>query len=319
MTALLTIDNLSVTFSTLKGTIKALSNVNLEIKSGETHGLVGESGCGKTVTSLSVMRLLPETAQIAGGEIFFDGNCLLKKTETEMTEIRGRDISMIFQEPMTSLNPVLTVGDQIGEVFELHRRKSTEPIPKKVSDVLRSVEMPDPERIMRSYPSELSGGMRQRIMIAMAIACKPKLLIADEPTSALDVTVQAQILKLMRRLKEESGSSIIFVTHNLAVVAEMCDSVSVMYGGRVVESADIETIFEAPLHPYSVGLLNSIPSTNRKQERLQTIVGSLPDPTNLPPGCVFCPRCSCAKDICKSEPPKLTEKSSNHYVMCHMA
>jgi oligopeptide transport system ATP-binding protein len=276
---LLDILNLKTYFYIRGGLLKAVDDVTLSIREGQTLGLVGESGCGKSVTASSVMGLVPiPPGQIAGGEILFEGMDLLKLPESKMRKIRGNKISMIFQEPMTSLNPVFTVGDQVGEVIRLHKKHSRNETREMVIEVFRQVGIPAPEARFKEYPHQMSGGMRQRVVIAMALACDPKLMIADEPTTALDVTIQAQILELMNKLKKETGASILFITHDLGVIAEMAQRVAVMYAGQLVEEADVETIFDNPKHPYTRGLLQSIPvlGTKKKQQRLHTIYGVLP-------------------------------------------
>lgn len=305
---LIDIRGLKTHFMTDDGLVPALDGVTFHIDKGETLGVVGESGCGKSVTALSIMRLIPQPpGKIVAGEVTFAGEDLLAKNEAEMQKIRGNDISMIFQEPMTSLNPVFTVGDQIGEAIELHQKVSKKIAAQKAVEMLRLVGIPTPEKRAHEYPHQLSGGMRQRVMIAMALSCNPKLLIADEPTTALDVTIQAQILELMKKLKRETGTAIMLITHDLGVVAEMCERVIVMYAGKIVEQADVRPLFHNPLHPYTEGLLRSIPSINREKERLYVIEGMVPNPVRMPAGCRFHPRCPYAMDVCREREPFLTD------------
>ena len=284
----------------------AVDGVDLQVRKGETLGIVGESGCGKSVTCLSVLRLIPNPpGKIESGEILFKGENLLKKTEKEMREVRGNSISMIFQEPMTSLNPVFTVGDQLAEVIQLHQKASRKNAMLKAVDMLKQVGVPAPEQRVKEYPHQLSGGMRQRVMIAMAISCNPALLIEDEPTTALDVTIQAQILEMMRELKQKLGMAIILITHDMGVVAEMADNILVMYAGEVVEYAEVKTIYKKPRHPYTIGLLNSIPRMDVDREKLHVIEGTLPNPADMPKACRFHPRCADARGICKESAPDL--------------
>ena len=317
---LLEIRNLKTYFEIRGALLKAVDDVSLSLEPGQTLGLVGESGCGKSVTASSVMGLVPiPPGKIAGGEIIFDGVDLLTLSESRMKKIRGNQISMIFQEPMTSLNPVFTVGDQVGEVIRLHQRRSRQETRHLIIKAFRQVGIPAPESRIKEYPHQMSGGMRQRVMIAMALACHPKLMIADEPTTALDVTIQAQILELMNKLKKETAASIMFITHDLGVIAEMAQRVAVMYAGKVVEEADVETLFEDPKHPYTVGLLGSIPVLGRgkKQRRLQTISGVVPSLFNLPEGCLFSERCSEARQECDRVAPQLVDLGNGHIVRCH--
>jgi peptide/nickel transport system ATP-binding protein len=306
MTTILEVKQLRTKFRTDHGVVHVVDGVDFEIRAKETLGVVGESGCGKSVTSLSIMRLLPPGGT-AEGTIRFNGKNLLELSEKEMQSIRGNEISMIFQEPMTSLNPLHTVGKQIEEAVMLHWKVSKEQAKERAIAMLKAVGMPRAEEIYGEYPHQLSGGMRQRVMIAMAMACDPKLIIADEPTTALDVTIQAQILDLMRDLKEKTGTSIMLITHDLGVVAEMCDRVIVMYAGQVVEETDVETLFEQPKHPYTIGLMNSIPDLEEEREYLQTIPGAVPLPHQMPKGCRFAPRCSQAMAICHEQPPELLD------------
>jgi len=297
-----------------------VDGVDYVVNAGETLAVVGESGCGKSVTALSIMRLIPEPpGKIVGGEIRFDGQNLLTLSQQQMRKIRGNKISMIFQEPMTSLNPVFSIGSQIAEAVRLHQRLSKKDALDRAVDMLRLVGIPSPGQRVREYPHQLSGGMRQRAMIAMALSCHPTLLIADEPTTALDVTIQAQILDLMANLKAEFNASIMLITHDLGIVAETAARVVVMYAGNVVEEADVYAIFEQPLHPYTVGLLESIPKLDpqaAKQNRLQEIRGTVPMPSHLPNGCHFHPRCPKCRDICRTETPPLKEHEKNHKVRC---
>ncbi len=302
------------------GVVKAVDGVDFSVRAGETIGIVGESGCGKSVTSMSILRLIPSPpGRIAGGEVLFEGKDLVKASEAEMRKIRGNDISMIFQEPMTSLNPVFTVGYQISEALILHQDMKEDEALKRAVEMLKLVNIPRAEKIVNEYPHQLSGGMRQRVMIAMALACEPKLLIADEPTTALDVTIQAQILELMNDLKQRLNTAIMLITHDLAVVAEMSDHVVVMYAGKIVEDAPVITLFEEPMHPYTIGLMESIPSLNIGKDKLDTIEGSVPNPLYLPNGCYFNPRCKYATDICRKEMPELREITAGHKVRCHHA
>ncbi|MGQ9648159.1 MAG: ABC transporter ATP-binding protein [Thermodesulfobacteriota bacterium] len=316
---LLDIQGLKTHFFTRKGVVKAVDGVDLSLNEGETLGLVGESGCGKTVTALSVMRLVPEpTGQIVEGSILFEGKDLVKAMEGEMRKIRGNRISMIFQEPMTSLNPVLRVGDQIAEAIQLHQGLSKKEAWALSTEMLRMVGIPSPQSRVHEYPHQMSGGMRQRVMIAMALSCHPKLMIADEPTTALDVTIQAQILDLINRLKEKIGSAILLITHNLGVVAEVAQYVAVMYAGDIVEYADVIGLFKQPKHPYTVGLFQSIPKKRGtgKRERLQAIPGLVPDLLGLPEGCKFQDRCSRGFQRCREEIPPLMNLGESHQVRC---
>lgn len=312
---LLEIKNLNVTYSTQEGVVQAVENLDLQLKRGESLGLVGETGAGKTTTALSIMQLVPAPpGKIETGEIWFDGEDLLKKRSEEMRRIRGNRISMIFQDPMTSLNPVLTVGFQITEAITLHQNLTAKQAEGQARDMLKLVGIP--EGRVDDYPHEFSGGMRQRVGIAMALSCNPRLLIADEPTTALDVTIQAQVLDLMKRLREEFGTSLLLITHDLGVVAEVCDSVAIMYAGSVVEHSTTPRLFETPRHPYTRGLFNSIPSLDEEVPRLKPIKGLMPDPTNLPPGCRFHPRCPQAIDLCSTRSPAHTDLNPEHHVQC---
>jgi len=367
---LLDVRNLKTYFYTYEGIVKALEGVTFKLKKGTTLGLVGETGCGKSVTALSILRLVPSPpGKIEEGEVIFDGKNLLELSDDEMRHIRGKDISIVFQDPMTYLNPVFTIGDQIMEVILLHQdltkdvhklrikkikekmekldpnseaykklkqkldeleSMNDEDIPKpnkkelkevarqKAIEVLKLVKMPYPEKVIDQYPHELSGGMRQRAMIAMMISTRPKLLIADEATTALDVTVQAQILNLLNELKKELNSSVIFITHDLGIVAQTCDYVAVMYAGRVIEYGPVEKVFKNPLHPYTRGLMNAIPKLHEKQERLETIPGNVPNLINPPTGCRFHPRCTKRMDICDKKAPPMIEIEPEHFVACYL-
>jgi oligopeptide/dipeptide ABC transporter ATP-binding protein len=317
---LLSISGLQTYFYTDEGVSKAVDGVDYSVKKGETLGVVGESGCGKTVTALSVMRLIPDPpGKIVGGDIIFEEQSLLTLSNHQMRKIRGNKISMIFQEPMTSLNPVFTIGNQIAEAIRLHQGFSKKDALDRSIEMLELVGIPSPERRIREYPHQLSGGMRQRAMIAMALSCNPSVLIADEPTTALDVTIQAQILDLMGSLKQEFDTAIILITHDLGIIAETAARVVVMYAGKIVEEADVYSIFENPLHPYTVGLLQSIPRLDlgaSKKERLQEIQGLVPIPSQLPTGCYFHPRCPRVMDVCRNEQPELKPEQEGHKVRC---
>jgi peptide/nickel transport system ATP-binding protein len=317
---LLEIRHLKTYFDVRGGVLKAVDDVSLTIETRETLGLVGESACGKSVTAASIMRLVPiPPGRIAGGEILFEGTDILKLPSSEMRHVRGNKISMIFQEPMTSLNPVFTVGDQVAETISLHEKLSKHEVRDRVIEAFRLVRIPAPESRIDEYPHQMSGGMRQRVMIAMALACHPKLMIADEPTTALDVTIQAQILDLMNQLKEETDASILFITHDLGVISEMAQKVAVMYAGKIVETADVETLFSDPCHPYTVGLLNSIPvlGIGKKQRRLSTIAGVVPSLFRLPQGCLFNDRCPETFDECCGAAPPIIDLGNAHSVRCH--
>ncbi|MEN8127356.1 MAG: ABC transporter ATP-binding protein [Planctomycetota bacterium] len=319
---LLSIRNLSTHFFTEQGLVKAVQDVSFDIPLGKTLAVVGESGCGKSVTALSVMRLIPwPPGKIVAGEIEFDGQLLLDASERRMREIRGNDIAMIFQEPMTSLNPVFTVGNQIVEAVKLHQKKSGSEAWTVAVEMMRKVGIADPERRVEEYPHQMSGGMRQRVMIAIALCCSPALLIADEPTTALDVTIQAQILELLRDLQRRHQMSIMMITHDLGVVAENADHIVVMYASRVVEKADSEELFAKPLHPYTQGLLRSLPRLGEKKERLDVIDGAVPNPLHFPSGCKFHPRCPIGKDDsrCQTEEPPLKEICPGRHAACWYA
>ena len=317
MAELLDIRNLSVAFDTDSGKVYAGNNLSLKIGRKETLGLVGETGAGKTTTALAVMKLIQSPpGKITSGEIILEGQDLMRVPEKDMFNIRGNKISMIFQDPMTSLNPVMTVGEQISEVIELHQKLSKDELRKKTEEMLEVVGIRK-ERI-NDYPHQFSGGMKQRVVIAMALACNPELIIADEPTTALDVTIQAQVLELMKNLKEKYDTSMILITHDLGVVAEICDYVSVIYAGSIVEYASVKDMYETPGHPYTKGLFNSIPSLDEDVESLTTIKGNPPDPSALPSGCRFHPRCDKCMEICKHTNPEFQEVSPGHFIACHL-
>ena len=313
---ILEIKDLYLNFKTMWGVAKVLNGVSFEIKEGEIFGLVGETGCGKSVTAMSILRLLPSNAQISG-KILFKGENLLEKSEEEMRKIRGKEISIIFQDPMTSLNPLFKIGDQMLDIITHHEKMNKENAWEHAKNLLTAVGLSDPERILNSYPHELSGGMRQRIMIAMALSSNPSLLIADEPTTALDVTIQKQILELILKLRDEYNFSVLLITHDLGVVAEVCDRVGVMYAGNIVEVAPTEEIFENPLHPYTKGLLSVVPDPRTKKS-LKPLRGSVPSLLNPPSGCRFHPRCDYAMDLCTRMKPKLVERFQDHFVACHL-
>ncbi len=317
---LLEIRNLKTFFYTEDGIVHAVDGVDLEVYPGEVLGIVGESGCGKSVTSLSVMRLIGQPGKVVEGEIFFEGKDLLKVSEAEMMKVRGNRISMIFQQPQTSLNPVFRVGEQIDEVLSIHQDFGKETARARTIELLKQVGIPEPERRAQAFPHELSGGMAQRVMIAMALACVPDLLIADEPTTALDVTIQAQILDLMRNLRTQLGSAVILITHDLGVIAEMADRVAVMYAGQVVEQTSIHDLFKNPLHPYTVGLIGSTPVLGKVREKLDVIPGSVPNLVNLPKGCRFAPRCHERVNhnltVCTDKEPDLIQAQNGHQIRC---
>jgi oligopeptide/dipeptide ABC transporter ATP-binding protein len=319
MKELLKVKNLKTYFFTHEGTVKAVDEVSFSVNQGKTLGLVGESGCGKSVTALSIMRLIPNPpGKIVSGEIWFEGKNLLKLDDKQIRKIRGKKISMIFQEPMTSLDPVFTIGHEIVEVIQLHQGLNKEEARKKAIEALKIVGIPDVEKRINNYPHQLSGGMRQRVMIAMALSCNPTLLIADEPTTALDVTIQAQILRLINDLKDKFGASVMLITHDLGVIAEMCDNVAVMYAGHIVEYTDVYTLFDNPLHPYTKGLSKSIPRMNVDVEHLNAIPGIVPNLLDLPSGCPFHPRCDFSFKRCVEEMPELIEIENSHLVKCHL-
>ncbi|GHV94231.1 ABC transporter ATP-binding protein [Spirochaetia bacterium] len=317
---ILEIKELAVSFSINGQRFRTVNGVDLSVDSGKILGIVGESGCGKSLTSLAIMRLIPFPGEIDKGDIFFEGKNLLNYSETAMRKLRGSCISMIFQEPMTSLNPVFTIGSQLVEVFNIHQKKIPKPEVKQAAlEMLRVVGITSPENTFRSYPHQLSGGMRQRVMIAMALACKPRLLIADEPTTALDVTIQAQVLELIKELRLKFGTAILFITHDLGVIAEICDQVAVMYAGYIVEEAPVKDLFSTPLHPYTQGLMASIPSLDKEMELLNTIKGVIPAPYEMPDGCRFHPRCPAADESCRKVNPELREYTNGHKVRCWKA
>ena len=317
MENLLEVKDLKTYFYTEDGVVPAVDGVDFELKPGQTLGIVGESGCGKSVTSLSILRLVPNPpGRIVEGEILFEGKDLVQATESEMQHIRGNDIAMIFQEPMTSLNPVFTIGKQIMEAIMLHQNLDKNKAREKCIEMLKLVGIPRAEQAIDEYPHQFSGGMRQRAMIAMALSCNPKLLIADEPTTALDVTIQAQIIELMKDLKDKLNTAIILITHDLGVVAEMCEHVIVMYAGKVVEEADILELYTDPKHPYTVGLMKSKPSLDDNRDRLEVIPGAVPNPLDMPEGCTFHPRCPHAMDICREKQPHLINNEEGRKVRC---
>ncbi len=317
MENILNIRDLRVSFHTEEGWVEVISGISLSVSKGKTVGVVGESGCGKTVTALSVMRLIPQPpGRIDRGEVIFHGRDLLKLPEKEMRKIRGNQISMIFQEPMSSLNPVFPVGDQIGEAIRTHLKVSKKEEREGVIELLKLVRIPSPKNIVKSYPHELSGGMCQRVMIAMALSCNPELLIADEPTTALDVTIQAGILKLLDELKEKLGMSVLLITHDLGIIAEETQEVYVMYAGKIVEYADVKTLFGSPLHPYTRGLMESIPRGEARKKRLSSISGIVPQMKDIPSGCRFRDRCPLAIEQCGMAEPELREIEKGHFAAC---
>ncbi len=319
-TPLLRVDNLRTYFDTMDGTVRSVDGVSYDVLAGQTLGVVGESGCGKSVTALSIMRLVPQPpGRYAGGRVLFHGQDLLALTEPEMRAIRGDRISMVFQEPMTSLNPVMTVGRQIAEVVQLHQGKPRREAMDWAVEMLSQVQIPEPQRRAREYPFQMSGGMRQRVMIALALACRPDVLIADEPTTALDVTIQAQVLELLQDLQQRLGMAMVLITHDLGVVAEHCDRVVVMYAGRKVEEATVERLFERPLHPYTRALMASMPLMDANVRRLPEIPGMVPPPYQLPVGCAFAPRCSHAVARCRVETPVFETDADDHGVACFVA
>lgn len=316
---LLEIRDLRVKFPIGDSFVYAVNGINLSLGSAETLGIVGESGCGKSVTLASIIRLIKSPPAIISGEIIFQGRDILKLPEKELHKIRGKEITMIFQEPMTSLNPVEKIGHQIMETLILHERMSKTAAIERTLELLELLRIPNAEERIWNYPHQLSGGMRQRVMIAMALACNPKILLADEPTTALDVTIQAQILAILKNIKRKLGTSVIFVTHDLNVVAEIAERVAVFYAGKVVEEADTVSLFKDTLHPYPKGLLGCIPNIHSKAARLRVIPGSIPDPMELPKGCAFCPRCEDSSDFCKERESPLVEVRAGHFVACHRA
>jgi len=314
---LLEVKNLKTYFFTDEGVVKAVDDVSFSLRRGESLGIVGESGSGKSVTALSIMRLIQDPpGKILGGEILFKGEDLLKKKEEEMRDVRGNKISMIFQDPMTSLNPVFTIGDQIMEAIILHQKLDKTSARRKAIEMLELVRIPEAEKRIDEYPHQFSGGMRQRVMIAMALSCNPEILIADEPTTALDVTIQAQIIELIKQLQKELGMSLILITHDMGVVAETCHNVVVMYAGKVVEYADVKTIFKSPAHPYTIGLLESVPRLDLRKERLKAIEGQPPDLVALPNYCYYAERCPYRTEVCLKQIPELVEVEPGHYSRC---
>jgi oligopeptide/dipeptide ABC transporter ATP-binding protein len=315
---LLDIKQLRTYFISAKGTrvVKAVDGVSFTLNEGETMGVVGESGSGKTVTSLSILRLLPPAARIVGGELWFAGENLLTKSEREMQRVRGSQITMILQDPLMSLNPLFTIGDQIGEPLRIHRGMRGRPLAERIKELLRGVRISSPEVRMREYPHQMSGGMRQRIVGAIGISCEPRLLIADEPTTSLDVTIQAQYLNLLKDIQQRSNLAMIFITHNIGIVARMCDKVAVMYAGKLVERAPVRAIFNQPAHPYTEALLNAMPKLTDKAKRLWSIEGQPPDLSNLPTGCPFSPRCPKAEDRCHREVPPEYQVGDQHFTRC---
>jgi oligopeptide/dipeptide ABC transporter ATP-binding protein len=316
---LLSVENLETSFFLSKGVLKAVNNVSFQLGESETLGIVGETGCGKSVTALSILKLVPNPpGRIIGGRVVFEGEDLIPKSEHQMRSIRGRKISMVFQEPMTALNPSFTIGDQISECFRVHQGLNKAEAKERTLEMLSVVRIRSPQEMFKSYPYEFSGGMRQRAMIAMALSCQPKLVIADEPTTALDVTIQAKILDLLEEMIDKFKMSLIFISHNLGIVARLCQKIAVMYAGGVVEMADRFSLFENPLHPYTVGLLNSIPRRGQKRDSLDPIAGSICDLLRPPSGCRFNPRCPKVMDVCSTAVPPLVEVEPGHYVSCYL-
>jgi len=314
---ILEIQGLKTHFFTYNGVVRAVDGIDLAVNRNEVVGIVGETGCGKSVSVRSTMGLVPDPGRIVDGRVLLDGENLLVKSDAELRRIRGRRMSMIFQNPLSSLNPVFTIGNQVGHVISIHQTRDKKEALARAVDVFELVRLPDPDRLLKKYPHELSGGMLQRVMIAMALSCRPEVLIADEPTTALDVTIQAQILSLMLRLKDETGTSIIMITHDLGVVAETCDRVAVMYAGLIVEQGPAQAIFNEPQHPYTEGLLSSLPGQQQAGGELMTIDGLVADLIHPPAGCRFHPRCPIAQDICQCEVPQLIEKAIGQAVACH--
>ena len=314
---ILEIEDLKTHFFTYNGVVKAVDGISLKIHREEVLGIVGESGCGKSVTVRSTMGLVPEPGRIVGGNVLLGGEKLLEKSDAELRRIRGSRMSMVFQNPLSSLNPVFTIGNQVGHVISIHQGKNKKEARRRAVETFELVRLPDPDRLLKKYPHELSGGMLQRVMIAMALSCRPEVLIADEPTTALDVTIQAQILSLMLKLKEDTGTAIIMITHDLGVVAETCDRVAVMYAGLIVEQGPVQKIFNDPLHPYTEGLLSSLPGQQKAGDELRTIEGLVPDLIHPPSGCRFHPRCGLAEDICQEKIPELLDKGNGRAVACH--
>ncbi len=318
MKDILVVEDLTTHFFTEKGVVKAVDGNSFVLKEGQTLGVVGESGCGKSITAMSILNLIEKPGKIVRGSIKFNGEELVGIDEKKLRTYRGNEISMIFQEPMTSLNPVFRIGDQIGESLKLHQKMSKHQATEKAVELLKLVGIPRAEKVVRDYPHQLSGGMRQRAMIAMALACNPKILIADEPTTALDVTIQAQILSLMNDLQKKTNTAIMLITHDLGVVAQMAHHVLVMYSGKIVESASAVDIFKSPKHPYTIGLLESIPNLEEEKKRLNSIEGVVPNPFELPEGCYFAPRCKFAMERCKTEQPGTYQVGENHTAACFL-
>lgn len=317
--AVLRVEDLRTYFFTRSGAVKAVDGVSFSVGEGETLGIVGESGSGKSVTALSILRMVPAPAgRIVGGKIFLRGEDLLQKSEREMQRIRGSKISMILQDPMTSLDPLFTIGDQLAEPIRIHQKDQTTQVLVRVKEMLRLVKIPSPETRVNDYPHQMSGGMRQRIVGAIALACQPELLIADEPTTSLDVTIQAQFIALLRELQQTLGLAMIIITHDFGIVAKICHRVAVMYAGRIVEAANVTTLFNSPAHPYTIALLKSLPRLGAEVERLDTIGGQPPDLRHLPKGCSFAPRCSRVMDICRAEYPPQRELGDEHSICCHL-
>jgi len=317
---ILEVKDLKAYFFTHRGVVKAVDGVSFQLKEGETLGLVGESGCGKSVTCFSIIRLVDKPAgRIVGGQVIFDGEDLLSKSEKEMRQIRGKQISMILQDPMRSLNPLFTIGDQVAEPVKIHQKLDKLMVWEKVKEMLSLVKIPSPEVRMKEYPHQMSGGMRQRIVGAMVLSCQPHLLIADEPTTSLDVTIQAQFLKLLKEIQQQSNLSMIVVTHDFGIVARVCDRVAVMYAGRIVETAGTRELFNDPTHPYTIALMNSLPKMGTKVDRLYTIEGQPPELQSLPPGCSFAPRCPEVMETCKQEYPPQSMVGEGHYMNCWLA
>jgi oligopeptide/dipeptide ABC transporter ATP-binding protein len=319
MTSLLEVRDLNLEFKTSRGCLKALNGMSFTVQSGEIFGLVGETGCGKTVTGLSILRLLSRSAKITSGHIFFEGVDLVSLPEEEIESLRGNKIAMIFQDPSTSLNPVFIVGSQIQRVVQKHLKVTTMQAYEKTCSVMDAVGLPDVKRIIDSYPHQLSGGMLQRVMIAMALSCNPRLLIADEPTTSLDVTIQAQILKLLREMQEKFNVSVILITHNLGVIAQSCDNMAVLYGGRAIESGSVGNIFDQPAHPYTQGLMNAIPHPCMRGKKLSIITGTVPPNPGALAGCAFAPRCNFVMDQCLVAAPQLYQVSENHSSACYLS
>ena len=316
---ILELRGLRVTFPLEGEMIHAVNGVDLTLKKGESIGIVGDSGCGKSVTFSTVIRLVKSPPALIEGQVILNGRDIMSLSEKKMQQVRGKEISMVFQEPMRSLNPVMRIGDQIVETLLHHELITKREARARALELLKLVEIPDPEDRLRCYPHQLSGGLRQRVMIAMALACDPQVLLADEPTTALDVTIQAQILDLIRRLQQERGMSVVFITHDLGVVADIVDTVAVFYAGRIVEKADKRTVFKNPLHPYTVGLLNCVPTLRTTAKRLYVIEGATPDPAHLPEGCAFCDRCKYADEVCRTSQPELRDVGGGHLAACHRA